>query len=236
MQKTLDPIIVDRAIAALPSELIPILAGYGSACVVAGGFLRAVVAHEPISDVDLWVNDKTTAKFVVEAILSQNVTARVHESKNSFTVLGLSKPVQIIHRWTFKSPEQCIDSFDFTISQAALWFADGEWRTCASAVFEDDVIRRQLTYTCPVREEESCGSLVRLFKFFKRGYGFDHQALASVLARAYGGSYEAQTALSIKLWNDLALAAKRMPKPPVPPDHVHDDLTGAGERLGAGSC
>lgn len=109
-------------------------------------------------------------------------------SPNAFTVKGLGLPVQIIHRWTFQTPVDAIDSFDFTIAQAAIW-NDGSkelgkgWRSVCHPRFYQDVAGKRLVYCHPVRIEEAGGSTLRVLKFYQRGYRIPLRSFAGVIAR-----------------------------------------------------
>ena len=91
-----------------------------------------------------------------------------------------------------------MQSFDFTIARAAIWWAStgtlvdnvaktetpqGVWRSTCDERFYPDLAARRLVYCSPVRIEEAGGSLLRVLKFYQRGYNIPMDSLGAVLAR-----------------------------------------------------
>lgn len=158
---------------------------------LAGGFIRATIAGEKPSDIDLFGASKDALKLVALE-LAQARGGRMHETQNAYTVLtGHRMPVQFIHRWLYGPGEQerLIAEFDFTIAQAVMWMqCDGpapQWQSLCAADFYPDLAARRLTYTHPVRAEDAGGSLLRVRKFLKAGYNIQPGALAGVISRLF---------------------------------------------------
>lgn len=172
----------------LPTDIPPLLKLAGPKCFVAGGFLRACVAHEDINDIDLFSSDATTARLAANN-LAESRRASVYESENAVTVKS-RPPVQFIHRWTFDGPVTCVESFDFTIARAAVWWDGSEWASFCDRDFYADLAAKRLRYRSPVREEAAAGSLLRVLKFYQRGYRIPLDSLADVLGRTYRGIKE----------------------------------------------
>lgn len=237
MKIPLTSTLLERCVSGLPSDLKFVLQNFGPRVAVAGGYVRAHAADEPVADIDLWVTDKATAAALVKAIrdAAGPVCIGTHETDNSTTIRGFIKPVQVIHRWTFESPGALIDSFDYTIAQGAFWYDGTKWESTAALDFESDVQARRLTYTEPQRVEEPAGSLVRLLKFFKKGYSVSHGTLAKVIARAVHTGSDSEWSIRSLLEQRLCNAGHRLPAPPVPADHVLEELGGGG-RVGIGSA
>jgi hypothetical protein len=202
----------------------------GSRSNLGGGFIRAIVAGESPSDIDLFVPDQYTADTLADFFANSASPLKpvVHRSVNAITIRGEGRPIQIITRWKYSNPEDVIRSFDYTLSQAVLWRDTfNGWQTLGSLDFEEDVINRRLVYTSPQREEEKAGSLIRLFKFYKRGYTPELGTVAAVCARAF-----ATDASVLDYGAVLSNAARRMPKAPHPGDHTveaEDDVLAAAE-------
>lgn len=227
--KPLGPITTDKIIQALPSAVVQAFEKTGLSFYLGGGFIRAIVAGESPSDIDLFVPDQYTADTLADFFANSATPLKpvVHRSANAITIRDAGRPVQIITRWTYSNPEDVIRSFDFTLSQAVLWRDTfNGWRTLASLDFEDDVINRRLRYTSPLREEEKAGSLIRLFKFYKRGYTPELGTVAAVCARAF-----ATDSYALDYGNILSNASRRIPKAPYPGDHKveEDDVLVAAE-------
>lgn len=158
---------------------------------IAGGCIRACVASEPINDFDLFVPTMEIAKDLANELVKDKDRAKdddgllpgIHKSDNAFTIKAYKPPVQIIHRWMFQSPEECINSFDFTVAKAVVWHDGDEWKSMISERFYADLAAKRLIYTSPLRIEEVGGSLLRVLKFYQRGYRIPLDSLGAVIAR-----------------------------------------------------
>lgn len=155
---------------------------------MAGGYIRSRILGELPNDIDLFSSTKDHAKLCAQS-LAQGRKAKLIETDNAFTVAKHGTiPVQYIHRWNFSNPEHCVESFDFTIAQAAIWCQGLEggkpcFRSLCSDRFYADLAAKRLVYTCPVREEEAGGSMLRVCKFLRRGFNISPESLGKVMAR-----------------------------------------------------
>jgi len=167
---------------------------------LAGGAIRSTIAGEYINDFDLFVGSKEEAVKLANAMVKDKDRATkdngllpgIFESENAFTLIQYKPRIQIIHRWTFTDPCQCILSFDFSVAQAAVWWqADneekGHWESCVSEGFYQDLAAKRLIYSSPLRNEEAGGSLLRVLKFYQKGYRIPLDAFAKVIARLLSG-------------------------------------------------
>lgn len=160
---------------------------------LAGGFIRAAIANEEISDIDLFTPNKETARSGASAMASQfgrpGSPAKIQETQYAYTVMVKPYPIQFIHRWSYATPELCILDFDFTIAQAAVWFnpAVSGWDSCASDRFYADLAAKRLSYLSPDRQEDPGGSFLRLLKFYQRGYRVPLDSAGAIIARLVGG-------------------------------------------------
>jgi hypothetical protein len=173
----------------LPKDIRALLSENPGRLFLGGGFIRACVAGETPSDIDLFGTDATTLSALADLLQSRRgPETRVHRTKNATTIITPNRlPVQFIRRWTFATADDLIASFDFTVCQAAIWRAgnqsNSEWRSRAGDAFYVDLAARRLVYTSPVREEEAGGSLLRALKYVKRGYSIQVSSLGAVVAR-----------------------------------------------------
>jgi hypothetical protein len=172
----LNSIDVVKAVEVLPPSLADLLKKMPG-LVVAGGFLRALVAGEEVRDVDVFASSSELA-HQASASYAASTSATVHRSENALTV----GKVQFVHRWVFSNPERLLDNFDFVACKAALWYDEG-WKSLADSRFYVDVSARRLTYTSPAREEGAADAVLRLLKFYRMGYRASRESLANVLAR-----------------------------------------------------
>ena len=162
--------------------------------ILAGGFIRAVIAGERANDIDLFGSSKDQLEAAARALVDERHRARFHQTHNAFSVFcPPRRPVQFIHRWLFDDAAKCIESFDFTIAQAAIWWVDGKpgmWRSCISDAFYADLAARRLVYTAPKRNEDAGGSILRARKFLMAGYNIQAPSLAGVIARLMSGVHK----------------------------------------------
>ncbi len=147
---------------------------------IAGGFIRDLVSGDRVNDIDLFVNNKAEAELLF-AILKENHKTVITD--NAFTICS-KLPIQIIHRWTFNTPEEVLLSFDFTVCSSAVYYTkDSGWKGICHDDFYSDLAAKRLIYLSPKRDEAPGGSIIRVLKFYKRGYNIPLNNLSKVIAR-----------------------------------------------------
>ncbi len=178
---------VHWATRLLPKDVRELLQEHPRRLFLAGGFIRASIAKEDISDIDLISPSQVYAATYADLLMARrNLTLDGRfTSENAITLRG-SPPVQFVHRWVYDDPVKCIESFDFTIARAAIWYEDG-WKSACDPDYYADLAAKRLVYLSPVREEAAGGSLLRVLKFYRKGYTIPLDSLAAVLARATSG-------------------------------------------------
>lgn len=172
----------------LPRDIRDILTENAGRLFLGGGFIRATVAGEEPSDIDLFGPDKTILDSIATLLASRRPGCRIHRSKNAITLITPDRmTVQFITRWTFEKAEDLVASFDFTVCQAAIHRTgkqtNSAWKSTIGDGFYVDLAGRRLVYTSPKREEEAGGSLLRVIKYVKRGYSIQVTSLGGVIAR-----------------------------------------------------
>ena len=190
-----------------PRDIVALLRKNAGFLFLAGGFIRSTISGEKVSDIDLFGVELGT-RNAIEGIakdLALERKGRIYTTKNAITVLASPRhPVQFITRWWYKRPEDLIASFDFTVCQAVIWASrlpdtldeNGKkkqnyyFHSMCSDAFYPDLAAKRLVYTHPVRAEEAGGSLMRAFKFVKKGYSIQAQSIAGVVARLVWGAYD----------------------------------------------
>jgi len=221
--------------------------------IVAGGYIRACILNEPINDVDLFVSDKEMAKEYALRMV-QREEKRLIITDNAITVKGMKYPVQFITRWTYETPEQILSSFDFTICQAAFWWEPskesvvntpvyaisdmalddkvkdrpGKWCSSVSESFYQDLSAKRLIYTNPIREEEAGGSMLRVLKYYQKGYRITIDSFAAVITRlAAGVDYDDRIIMDGKICPDqfhkVIRGLLHEVDPNIDPDHIIED-------------
>lgn len=175
----------------LPADVRVLMERRGPDVFLAGGFIRACIATEEVRDVDLFAKSDATAKeMAYELAICRG--RKVFVSDNAVSVDGRPS-VQFIHRWTFESPAACVASFDFTIASAAIWYEGGQWKSVAHQRFYADLAAKRLVYLSPDRNEDAGGSMLRLLKFYSRGYRAPLDTVGAVVTRLVGGMRDPET-------------------------------------------
>lgn len=179
----LDPRDVAWITKRLPKEVRELLKEH--TCFLAGGFIRSVIAKEDVQDIDLFVPSKDVAEKLANTLNPQ----KNYNTKNAISISKsvYGTPIQIIHRWTFNTPLEVAPSFDFTVAKAVVWWAGNAWDSYCCDTFYQDLAAKRLVYCCPERDEDVGGSLLRVLKFYQRGYRIPLDSLAAVIARLNKG-------------------------------------------------
>lgn len=186
---SLHPEDVHRVLSRLPKDVRDLMKEHP--IIVAGGFIRAVIAREEAKDIDLFGPSDSVLEAGAEQIIQNRIGCHVVRTDNATTVARFPQlPVQFIKRWKFDDAWTVIQSLDFTVCQAAIWFqpdSPPSWRSVAADTFYVDLASKRLRYTLPVREEASGGSMLRVLKYLGRGYTISPESLAQVMARCTAG-------------------------------------------------
>lgn len=223
---------INSLVRRLPRRVVRLLVDNPGRLFVAGGYIRSVVANEPVNDIDLFCGTKEFAKQLAEQ-LAKDVRRKPIETENAFTIPRVrgSLSVQFIHRWTFADPGTCTESFDFTVACAAFWWQEfvkglGHWESLADKDFYQDLAAKRVVYRSPKRNEEAGGSLLRVLKFYQRGYRIPIDSLAAVVARVAVAVDPAQL-LDHQLvgrdeaqWTKVITGLLHEVDPQVDPDHI----------------
>lgn len=163
----------------LPKAIRKLLKDEPARAVLAGGYIRSRICGEKPNDIDLFAPNPDAAEAYARRLSDGD---EPYKTDNAFTVRG-SLPVQVIHRWTYNTPNQVVESFDFTIAKAAIWYDGEHWQSLIADTFYADLAGRRLIYTSPIRNEDAGGSMLRVLKFYQRGYRIPLESLGAVVAR-----------------------------------------------------
>lgn len=184
------------AIRRLPSHLKKLMESpeWRGKIFVGGGYLRSLIAREDVNDVDVFVKVKSDAHKI--AALLTDDPKNIHTTDNAITIKG-KLPIQVITRWVFDKPEDVSNSFDFTICCAVVFFEatydfegrriEPMWDSYCDDRFYMDLAAKRLVYRNPVREEEAGGSMLRVLKYYKKGYLIPLDSFGQVIARLMKG-------------------------------------------------
>jgi len=176
-----------RALRGIPKELKQHMRG--GTVFVGGGYLTSVVRGDKVNDIDVFVGSKAEAEELSRSLKAKLDITNEWKSDNAITLRRPGRPpIQIIHRWTFKKIKDVADSFDFTICCAAIGYEFGpsgvlEVRSYCDPAFYQDVAANRLVYRHPIRNEDAGGSMLRLLKYYRKGYSAPLTTTGGVIAR-----------------------------------------------------
>lgn len=170
----------------LPADVRKLLKDHPNDLFIAGGFIRSCISGDKVMDLDLFSKSKGTAKLYAKLLKSDKF--KMITTDNAYTVFGKDrKSVQFIYKWSFDKPSDVIPSFDFTIAKSILWYDGEKWQSLCDERFYADLAAKRLTYCSPKRIEEVGGSMLRVLKFYQRGYRIPLEDLGAVMSRCVSG-------------------------------------------------
>lgn len=230
--RTLEKQDLQWALQRTPVPVLELMKRRGTRLLAAGGFLRSIIANEKINDIDLF---SPTQEEALSAAQELAMGEKIYTTDNAYSVRVGRGPrnilAQFIHRWTFTKPEDMLNSFDFTIACGAFWYDPdvnmlniGQWQSMIDDRFYADLASKRLVYRAPTRNEDAGGSMLRVLKFYQRGYRIPINSLGAVIARlvnavdeekigAFSGNHEQKLA-------KVLTALLREVDPAIDPDHV----------------
>lgn len=170
------------AVMRLPSALKKIMKhpDWQGLIFVGGGYLRSIITGDKLNDIDIFVPSRTHAELLANKLVKES---RVISTGNAFTIREGNNVYQIIHRWTFNNIEDVANSFDFTVCCAAFTYSDDKWMSYCDDNYYQDLAGKRLIYRSPERNEDAGGSVLRVLKYYQKGYRIPLDSLAAVIAR-----------------------------------------------------
>lgn len=179
-----------RVLLTLPKALREII--QTESLILAGGYIRSVIAGEEIKDVDLFGDSDEKLSRVATGILTMFPDATLLDTQNAITIYGGSRQkhtIQLIKRWKYSIASAVVCSFDFSICAAAIQWNDmlKQWYSYAHSRFYADLAAKRLFYLRPSRDEDAGGSMLRAVKYTRRGYHISPESLAAVVQRMMRG-------------------------------------------------
>jgi hypothetical protein len=157
---------------------------------LAGGFIRHIVSREQgKTDIDLFglqfeAANEAAVNMAVTYANDHGVGMDVYDTPNAISLIPIDNddeyPVQFIHRWPLDCAEKIIKHFDFTVCAAVVWWnpLDQTWNSLVHKDFYTDLDQQQLVYT---GSDEPGGSLLRAFKYSRRGYRIQADSVAAIV-------------------------------------------------------
>lgn len=165
---------LEEILGLLPATVINLLKVGG---ILAGGFIRSTLVDDdggldPVSDIDI---------FFPEGAGLPKLEGKMTITNNAQTYSHQGHIIQLINTFPCQSAAQLIANFDFTVNQAAIYFLplENRFESVVSERFYEDLGTRKLVTDCISSNPER--SLLRAFKFTKRGYDLDYASLARLI-------------------------------------------------------
>jgi len=172
---------LNYCVTRLPKDVYDLLKKEKNKLFLAGGFIRAKIAREDASDIDIFSTSMQFAEICADKLKKDGDI--FVKTDNAFTVCCKGRlSVQFIHKWAFDEPKD-----DFTVAKAVIWFNGLRWDSLCDERFYPDLAAKRLIYTSPKRIEEVGGSMLRVLKFYQRGYRIPLEDLGFVIARLVSG-------------------------------------------------
>lgn len=203
----------------LPKDVLELMQKEGDNVVLAGGYIRARITGEKPSDIDMFTKTAESAELYARRLAGDH--KKLIETDNAYSVVSKGLMVQFIKKWVYEKPSDILESFDFTIARAGIWFADKEWHGLCDNRYYIDLAAKRLVYCSPKRIEEVGGSMLRVLKFYQRGYRIPLDSLGGVIARVMTGiDFEMIDAQSEEDWKYIITGLLREVDPQTDPTHI----------------
>lgn len=190
---------VNYCISTLSKDVVTMMRNHP--IYLGGGYIRSRIVGEEPSDIDLFGRNKDEILFIADQFIKyrehRGIKCLVFKTSNAVTIKSPERlTVQFIHRWVGE-PNEMMRSFDFTVCQAMIWF-DPEYvglnkkpisitRWNCHEDYYADLAAKTLVYTCPDRNEDAGGSMLRVIKFCRKGWKISPENLGLVMARLISG-------------------------------------------------
>ena len=202
--------------------------GYGGHLYLAGGSIRSILGGEKVSDYDIFGSSLAVLKHGEEVIkrklADQGVKSVATQNAVTITASGVT-PVQFITKWVYNFPVDLLREFDFTVAKAILYYnKDAKWVGVADENFYSDLAGKRLVYSGTGGTPG--GSILRMVKLLRRGYGIQVDSLAKLLVRVQSetGAYRESGQLREgENWEESYLHILREVDPPTSVSGRHVD-------------
>lgn len=173
---------LDAIFKKLPIGVTYQLQRYADHLFLAGGAIRAILNNESVNDIDLFAQHASIAEGAAHFFQGGNATVKLHVTENAFTIKDVNPHVQIVRRDYYDTPQAVLDSFDFVVCKAVIWYDGNLWQSRVDPGFFNDLEQQKLTYCSPVGQDPR-DSLLRVLKFSARGYSVDARSLAKIVTQ-----------------------------------------------------
>lgn len=172
---------VRQSVTRLPYKVQEMMKDIPKKVILAGGFIRAVVANESIRDIDIFVKDQATATLICH---EQGISKTLAADGTHYDCSNLNIPLQIVWRYEFTEIQNVLEAFDYTVCKAGIWYDDIQksFVGVCHGRFYKDLARKILVYDSDTRVEDLL-SIPRMLKYVQRGYNIDPDSLATLMTK-----------------------------------------------------
>jgi len=160
---------IKEVMSFVPGGLQEVMKDYH--LILAGGFIRDIIAGKTPNDIDLWCMDSDRCSMAAMLYVAK-IGGDIGWGDFAGTVTQEgSFPVAFIYARPYATPEALIDSFDYSVCRAAIWWNGFFWESMVDVGFKRDIETRRLSYRDGRREEVDPDLVVqRLSKLIRKGY------------------------------------------------------------------
>jgi hypothetical protein len=183
-----------KFLAGLPSVISSLLVKYPGT-MVAGGFCRSMVEESTPNDIDIFAPSEGVIALIKMTLRSNRNVHYLHylgeamfasnylvENEGRYQTDDRYIKVQLISAaGAIGSPKTILNTFDFTMSKALIFYDGRQFQSLAHRDFETDVWARQLRYDNKNNMARPGGALIRALKFAKSGYTIANSQLSEIL-------------------------------------------------------
>lgn len=171
---------VRRVVKSLPLDVHRLLKDAGREIFLGGGYIRAVLCGETPNDVDIFGYASSALQdYAVQLAVKRRNNIAI--TSNTYTVgLDSNLPVQFVYAYSFSDPETMLRSFDYTITQVAIWH-DSEWQSLCGEHFYRDLATKNLVFANADRN--GLQLLRRAIKFIQKGYHLPNTELLIIIQK-----------------------------------------------------
>ena len=139
-------------------------------CFIAGGCFKDLLSGRKPNDVDLFFKDSSAYNKAIELIIKNNRYIYVEESELAITVYDklTGYNIQLIKKGYFKTAEDLLNDFDFTVVQFCLYRDRYGFEVLKHIKFDEHLKNKELVIDNEINTPLT--TLLRVGKYAKYGY------------------------------------------------------------------
>lgn len=198
---------IERVLNHLPDAVVQAMCKWPNRVVLAGGFIRAIMARESARDIDLFLpNNGVDADKVNNFLKGSKEKAKAGEQSSEVSMsAGFFRTpeaktqvssdvleVQLIWVYDYVHPVEVPNQFDYTIAKAAVWFDGESWAGSVHKDFFRDLACKRLVFDEVRTRGERANFALRLAKLVSYGYKLDPASCPNLIASVVAGFADGQ--------------------------------------------